>query len=363
MKLCESVTNKRTIKRFESLEDDFNKVHGVGTYGYQFVEYKNGNIKVKIVCPNHGIFLQRPSSHAKGHGCIKCTHVVQKTTKIFIKEAIAIHGNLYDYSLVDYISSHKYIKIICKVHGVFKQTPSKHTNLKHGCNFCNGKLSTDDFIRKAKQTHGDIYNYSKSIYVDYKTPVEIICKNHGSFYQIPSKHINKNGCPRCAGNIKLSTLEFVLKAQKKHGTKKYSYRDVKYENNESTVKIYCNRHDILFSQKASNHLVGKEGCRLCRSNSGFKKDKPAILYYLSINNGEAYKIGITNRSVQKRFNNYDLKKIEVLKEWYYDDGVEAYAEEQRILNEFDYFKWDGPDLLESGNTELFKSDILGIDLY
>ena len=97
---------------------------------------------------------------------------------------------------------------------------------------------------------------------------------------------------------------------------------------------------------------------------GFNYNKPAILYYLKVtgDNGEvAYKIGITNRTVQQRFCADDLSKIEVITTTEYKIGRNAHKEEQRILNEFKEFKWNGEKLLKSGNTELFDRDVLGLD--
>ena len=98
------------------------------------------------------------------------------------------------------------------------------------------------------------------------------------------------------------------------------------------------------------------GCQGCVS-SGFNMWLPAILYYLSINNGEAYKIGITNRSIKERFCNEDLAKITVISETSYELGKEAYDEEQKILKEYSMYKYKGKNLLRSGNSELFEKDI------
>jgi hypothetical protein len=95
--------------------------------------------------------------------------------------------------------------------------------------------------------------------------------------------------------------------------------------------------------------------------TGFDKSKAAILYYLRINSGEAYKIGITNRSVQDRFSVTDLVSIEIIQEWHYKNGSDAYQAEQNILQSFKYAKYAGDPLLENGNTELFYYDILGLD--
>ncbi len=95
--------------------------------------------------------------------------------------------------------------------------------------------------------------------------------------------------------------------------------------------------------------------------TGFDKKKAAILYYLRIHDGEAYKIGITNRTVQDRFGVRDLKHIEVIQKWHYDLGEDAYLAEQNIIQRFKYAQYIGKPLLESGNTELFYYDILGLD--
>lgn len=96
-------------------------------------------------------------------------------------------------------------------------------------------------------------------------------------------------------------------------------------------------------------------------STSFNSNRPTILYYLSINNGQAYKIGITYRTVEQRFNNTDLSKIKVIQLVEYSNGKDAYSAEQLILKEFSFAKWDGDDLLVSGNTELFKYDVLNLD--
>ena len=62
------------------------KKHGK-KYDYSQVQYKNGRTKVKIICPNHGGFYQRPENHARGQGCTKCSGVFKKTTESFIEKA------------------------------------------------------------------------------------------------------------------------------------------------------------------------------------------------------------------------------------------------------------------------------------
>ena len=94
---------------------------------------------------------------------------------------------------------------------------------------------------------------------------------------------------------------------------------------------------------------------------GFKKNKPAILYYLSIEHGTAYKIGVTNHTVEQRYYSSDLSKITVIKIIHYKNGEDALKVEQEILEEFDYARYTGDPLLQNGNTEVFYYDILGWD--
>ena len=75
------------------------------------------------------------------------------------------------------------------------------------------KLNKEDFIKNAYEIHKENYDYSLVEYKNNKTKVEIICKVHGVFNQLPIHHINgKSGCPKCYGNIKRTSEEFIIKA-------------------------------------------------------------------------------------------------------------------------------------------------------
>jgi hypothetical protein len=170
-------------------------------YNYELVEYKNNKTKVKIVCPIHNIFEQQPYKHKKGQGCPLCTNNIKKTTELFIEDAKKIHGDKYDYSLVEYKNNSTKVKIICLEHGIFEQNPNNHISKEHGCSFCNGgiKYNKDIFIRRSKEVHGDKYDYSLVNYINSHTKVRIICPIHGEFKQTPSCHTNhKYGCPVCS---------------------------------------------------------------------------------------------------------------------------------------------------------------------
>ncbi len=178
------------------------EIHG-DKYDYSKVNYVDNKTKVCIICPIHGEFYMTPNIHlSKKCGCRECRkeklHNLQCfTTEEFIQKAKEIHGDKYDYSKVNYYNFNTPISIICKIHGIFEQTPSCHMR-GQGCPKCAGrKLTTDDFINEAKKIQGERYDYSLVQYVNNYTPIAIICKKHGVFYQTPYSHLRPCGCPKC----------------------------------------------------------------------------------------------------------------------------------------------------------------------
>jgi len=187
------------------------------------------------------------------------------TNEKFIEKCIKIHGDRYDYSLVEYNGSNNYVSIICKEHGVFQQKAGIHLD-RSGCQKCDTtkRLSTEEFIKRSKVLHGDRYDYSKVVYGknNYDT-VEIICKDHGIFTQRPWAHLKGQGCPNCANNTLETTEDFINKSKILHGDK-YDYSLTKYIGRRKNITIICNKHGI-FEQEARVHLMG-HGCKKCKSS-------------------------------------------------------------------------------------------------
>lgn len=120
-------------------------------------------------------------------------------TNEFISKAKSIHGSKYDYSEVNYIHNQSKVKIICPNHGIFEQLPSNHL-AGSGCPKCcieNSTMSYDEFIGKAKSIYNDKYDYSDVNYVNCDTKVKIKCKTHGIFCRTPYRHLRGYGCPVC----------------------------------------------------------------------------------------------------------------------------------------------------------------------
>ena len=124
------------------------------------------------------------------------------------------------------------------------------------------KVTTEDFIERAKKVHGDKYSYDEVVYKDSRTKVKIYCnKCKKYFYQNPHVHLDGSGCQLCA-NKQYTTEEFIEKAIKIHGNK-YDYKESKYINSYTKVKIYCNTCKEYFWQLPSNHLSGYK-CQKCK---------------------------------------------------------------------------------------------------
>lgn len=128
------------------------------------------------------------------------------TTKEIIEKFRFVHGETYDYSMVNYKSYHEPVEIICKEHGSFFQRPSVHLKGAR-CPICSAKkrgidncLTRDEYIEKAIKVHGDKYDYSKVEYVNAKVKICIICPIHGEFWQAPFNHLRGDDCPKCAKN-------------------------------------------------------------------------------------------------------------------------------------------------------------------
>ena len=196
------------------------------------------------------------------------------TTETIIDRFKRVHGDIYDYTKVKYVSMHTKVTIICKKHGEFQQTPSNHLK-GQGCYFCGKERSEksrrktrEQFIEETKAIHGDKYDYSKVEYKNNKEKVCIICPIHGEFWQRPYEHL-KFGCRQCSVEytaslkIKRSAETFEERARKIHNNR-YSYAPNTYNGNKNDIIAYCPIHGE-FRQNAHIHLSGC-GCPKCSSS-------------------------------------------------------------------------------------------------
>lgn len=196
------------------------------------------------------------------------------STEIFIARSKLIHPGNFLYSNTTYINNKTKLIITCVIHGDILVNPNNHLNLKSGCPHCYGRVkrTLEDFIIQSNKIHDNKYDYSRAVYVNDNTKIDIICTQHGVFTPTPTNHIhNKSGCPTCYLNgvsIRNRKLldDFLIQASNIHNNK-YDYSLVEYINNRTKIKIICPIHGI-FQQVPNAHLDMKCGCPKCKSSKG-----------------------------------------------------------------------------------------------
>ena len=259
-------------------------------------QYVNNKTPITVKCNKCGYeFTKRPNDllSDKFKGCKNCKHVSveHKNKKIVIKHN-SVSKELYLKRFTEkfkdtitpfineYVNTQKEIHFKCNKCGyIFKRRPHNCLD-SEGCPRCKGinnqKITTAQFVEKAKAVHGDKYDYSKSDYVNSSTKICVIChekdkfgEEHGEFYVTPHAHIGmKSGCPKCSGKFRKDTDYFIKEARLVHGDK-YNYDNTEYVSALKAVKIVCPKHGE-FSITPNDHLNGK-GCKKCGYEAVSKK--------------------------------------------------------------------------------------------
>lgn len=256
-------------------------IHG-NKYNYDLVKYVRAIDKVIITCDKHGEFLQTPHSHLANHGCPKCaventSNLQRCTLEQFISKSKTVHGDLYDYSLVEYVNNSTKVKIICDEHGIFEQTPNVHFGNKAGCPTCGISKNSqnkflkykENFLERANKKHNNVYTYLNLPEQGSTSMIFIACSMHGVFEQVAAHHLSGVGCQKC-GVIKSGISsrvgkDYILKKFKeKHGDT-YHYNLSNNIKTSDKIEIECPKHGI-FKQSVSSHY--KRGCPKCGYERG-----------------------------------------------------------------------------------------------
>ena len=250
-------------------------VHG-NKYDYSQTEYKSAHEKVKIICPTHGVFEQKAWGHLNGKGCPECARKKPWTTETFVKKAKEIHGDKYDYSKTHINGILNKVIITCPIHGDFEQIAQSHIN-GHGCKKCLSCKET--FIKKAKEIHGDKYDYSLVDYKKARTKIKIICPIHGIFEQQPRAHLYGQGCAKC----KTSRGENVINEWFKNNFDiKKVIREFKFSDCKDIKPLpfdfYIPSKNLLIEYQGEQHYRrtdaywgGKEGLKKQRHHDWIKR--------------------------------------------------------------------------------------------
>lgn len=264
----------RWLRKRAAFISEARAIHG-DRYGYDLVEYLGLHVKVAVTCPSHGVFNPEPANHIhRRSGCPTCAGNTPMTLASFLADARRVHGDLYDYSEVTAPRAKVPVRIVCPVHGVFEQRPRDHTYSAAGCPACgrerttaSSRVTAEQFLERAKAIHATrSYDYSRAAYVDIMTSVEIVCLEHGPFWQTPNAHLNAGqGCAWCAGRGRLTTEMFVARSRVVHGDR-YDYSRSVYVNAITLIEIDCSEHG-LFQQAPQHHSRGI-GCPACSESHG-----------------------------------------------------------------------------------------------
>lgn len=288
--MSKKLTTKEFIRRSK-------KVHG-NTYDYSKSTYNSICTKIEVVCKLHGSFLQYPASHFKGQGCLKCgilkraeSNKKRNDENYVVNKIHNIHGNKYNLDYFVYRGITYKSIFVCEEHGKF-ETTIRNIFKGHGCPKCGIKKSSKnkiiqeaEVINRIHKVHGNKYKLDKFIYTKMNDKSIFICEHHGEFKKSVYTLLKGGGCPKCgnlskAKKLSCTTEIFIKRALKIHGNNKYDYSLVEYKNNNTEVKIICNKHG-LFLQSPDKHINSKRGCPSCQESHG-EREIALILNKLNI---------------------------------------------------------------------------------
>jgi G:T-mismatch repair DNA endonuclease (very short patch repair protein) len=255
----------------------------------------------------------------------------------FIKKAIKVHGNKYDYSKIEYINNRIGVVIICNNHDEIKeftQIPGNHLK-GHGCKYCKAiklsntfKKTNQNFINECINKYKNLYDFSKVKYENNKKKVIIICNLHGEFTKSPCKILAGEGCQKCSidkisNKYRKDLVLFIKQANIIHNFK-YDYSKVNYINTRTKIIIVCKIHGD-FTQSPGNHFK-YEGCAKCTNNQ-FSKSQIKWLEFLEI---------YYNINIQHMGNSNQEYKIKNTK-W----KADGYCKETNTIFEYHGSFWHG----------------------
>ncbi len=327
------VLRRATSKRYSAIEykEEVDRTHG-SRYSYPLLQFEIGNSSlnnssVTVICPEHGVFVQRAASHLYGRGCPRCglnrTRSARALTlpKLTMKLA-EVHDSTYTYlNLDEYRDTSSRLKIKCPKpdHPIFEQTVREHLQGR-GCARCGhikqGALQKAKFVADFETRATSVHEEANFTYPDLITElagsdsiITVRCPQHGPFKQTAKYHLSGRGCSLCGrkragknSTVKLS--EILRRAIGLHRDKEYEYPyiDEEYRNKNSVVTIRCPKHG-LFRQKISVHLEHQCGCQRCGALRGIgDPEVPGILYLMRFFGTEDFlKVGHTKKTVELRW--------------------------------------------------------------
>jgi very-short-patch-repair endonuclease len=206
-------------KGFANFRRDARAVHG-NRFSY-VNDYVNSKTPVTIKCRKHGLFKQAPTIHLRGAACPQCGYASHAQTRAmthreFVAKAKRVHRRRGFTYRESYSRAIKKLGIRCPIHGIFRQTPNSHLG-GAGCPGCSSDASAvrmksnhKAFLQRARQVHGNRFQYPQQ-YETANTLMNIVCRAHGRFLQLPTKHLQGQGCPSCLESFGERSVALALK--------------------------------------------------------------------------------------------------------------------------------------------------------
>lgn len=309
----------------------------------------------------------------------------KSTTEDFIRKAREVHGDKFDYSLVEYVRATDKVNIICPIHGVFEQTPNGHLSMGQGCPKCareyigslKRKETLQKFENKIKEFGGDYqYEYPTNGDLHAHSYIKVVCPTHGESNKSVSDFYKSNTpCRKCSMDIitqsRTWTPEiFLEKARAKFGDKfKYHFSTEEPFNSYTRINIECKKHGITTNTIAQEVLRSKHGCNVCASEYSILPhtqhkyiEHPTIFYTFKYKG--VYKIGVTIYDTKKRYSgDADTSLFEDIREFKFNTYNEAFMLEQYLIERYYQYRYFGERIFRStGITECFTKDIVTLFL-
>ncbi len=289
-------------------------IHGENKFDYSLAEYINGSTLIKLICDKGHVFEQLPRNHLCGSKCNICTgyvninkkpDTIENMTKAFIAKSKNIHGETYNYDLVVYENSFTEVKINCPTGHIFEQKPFYHLR-GSGCNKCFTilKKTTDEFIKKSKQIHGDdTYDYSEVEYITVEDKVKLICKKEGHIHFItPNEHYKNNGCMYCKNSTEKKVYNHLYKKFKSSIIHQKRFKNI-LEIKNNPFDLYFPDYNLIIEIDGDQHFKTVDYFKETyeeRQLADFKK-----MYHIQKNNNITI-VRIYQMEIYK--NSYDWKK-------------------------------------------------------
>ena len=166
-----------------------------------------------------------------------------------------------------------------------------------------------NFKTRCREIHGFKYSYKDINYITDRTPIKLKCKVHGIFEIQPRHHLRGQICAKCkheerGRNQRGTTEEFIKRGIAKYGDR-FDYTDSEYIKLDESITIVCKEHGE-FTTTPRKHLDNRKSqagsCPDCRRSAGYNRSKVSIFYLFKIKETDIFKIGITNRTLEQRYN-------------------------------------------------------------